>query len=260
MTRTRSRKLPLTQGKFALVDAEDYERLSRYNWCLGGPRHQCPARCGAGGGRIYLARDIMKPAEGMVVMHHNYDTLDCRKANLLVVPCSQNIQHARLRKNKTSRFKGVWLGKTYKKWNARIAKDGKSYYLGYFDNETAAAKAYDAKALELYGDTAFLNLAANNETAALIDHSMPQPETKPKTRKTRARKHQHRRPNYNARSRYKGVYWHKAHGKWCSAIKHQGKTLSLGYYESEIEAAKAYDRMVRKLRGTDAYVNFPKAR
>ncbi len=50
-----------------------------------------------------------------------------------------------------------------KKWQATIQCDGKSYALGYFENEIDAAKAYDEKAAELFADFAHLNFPREAE-------------------------------------------------------------------------------------------------
>ncbi len=59
-------------------------------------------------------------------------------------------------------------------------------------------------------------------------------------------------------SRYKGVTWDKSRARWRVRIKHKGRKLSFGYHKNEIDAAKAYDRAILKLRGPFAVLNFPK--
>ncbi|MHC4259490.1 MAG: AP2 domain-containing protein [Planctomycetota bacterium] len=63
--------------------------------------------------------------------------------------------------NYSSQYKGVSWIKSEKKWRARIKFDGRSIHIGRFDDEKAAARAYDAKARELFGELAALNLAAD---------------------------------------------------------------------------------------------------
>ena len=62
--------------------------------------------------------------------------------------------------NSSSQYKGVaWLKRTGK-WQARIMYNGRSIFIGQFDDEKAAARAYDAKAAELFGEYAALNFRA----------------------------------------------------------------------------------------------------
>ena len=56
---------------------------------------------------------------------------------------------------------------------------------------------------------------------------------------------------------YKGVHWHKCHRKWLARITFEKRTIHLGYFPSEIEAAKAYDRGAKKYHGQFANLNFP---
>ncbi len=67
------------------------------------------------------------------------------------------------------------------------------------------------------------------------------------------------RKNINASSHFRGVSWHKLNRKWVSVIRHEGHLYHLGFFDSEIEAAKTYDRKALELRGSiEAKINFPK--
>ena len=59
-------------------------------------------------------------------------------------------------------------------------------------------------------------------------------------------------------SRYKGIYWHKGHGKWVAQVGLTGSRHHLGYFVNEIDAAHAYDDAARELHGEFACVNFPR--
>ena len=58
-------------------------------------------------------------------------------------------------------------------------------------------------------------------------------------------------------SPYKGVHWHIKSKKWESTITINGKVKHIGYFSDEIEAAKAYDQVARKLHREFARLNFP---
>ena len=70
---------------------------------------------------------------------------------------ARSVQGKVIRKSKSSQYAGVTFNKRNKKWRAGICYLKKGYFLGNFDSEEAAARAYDKKALELYGENAKLN-------------------------------------------------------------------------------------------------------
>lgn len=60
------------------------------------------------------------------------------------------------------------------------------------------------------------------------------------------------------KTRYNGIRWDKNREKWQVRLTVNGRRDSFGYYADEVEAAKAYDRVVEKHRGEYAVLNFPK--
>ena len=70
----------------------------------------------------------------------------------------------------------------------------------------------------------------------------------------------HRKKRLGAKySKYKGICWKKKSRKWVARIGFDKKELHLGYFASEIDAAKAYDRAARKYHGQFASLNFPES-
>jgi hypothetical protein len=162
--------IPLTQGKFAIVDDEDYEELSKYKWFVINRRHSYAVRNSYGRHRhrIYMHREVigMPSSDNGPVDHINHNGLDNRKCNLRICSNNQNRQNSRKQKKiASSKYKGVcWhKGSIYKGlrqrgfWSAHIGQNKKQIYLGVFKTEVDAADAYDRKAKELFGDFAYLN-------------------------------------------------------------------------------------------------------
>ncbi len=89
--------------------------------------------------------------------HINHNTLDNRIENLRICTHRQNMQNTSSRKGSSSTYKGVAWNKTAKKWQAVIRANDINYYLGIFKTEEEAARVYDAKAVELHGEFAYLN-------------------------------------------------------------------------------------------------------
>ena len=154
------KKIPLTQGKVALVDIEDYEWLNQWKW----QAHKNTK------GFFYVAgrnkkqkfqsmhRKIMKAPKGMEVDHINGDGLDNRRNNLRTCSHSQNIMNSKMRIDNTNGYKGIRYHKQNKKWQARIKKNKKDNHLGYFTTPQEAALAYNEAAKKFFGEFAKLNV------------------------------------------------------------------------------------------------------
>lgn len=75
---------------------------------------------------------------------------------------------------------------------------------------------------------------------------------------TQAQNLRNSRVRVNNTSGYKGVHWDKQRRRWRALIWHKGQNRHLGYFDSRIEAAHAYDDAARELYGPYAAVNFPR--
>ena len=166
-------RIPLNQGKFAIVDEEDND-LTRFKWfcqvygsgtnkgfyamrqkMIQGKRYH-----------IYMHRVILERKLGHTLKptddtdHSNNDGLDNRRANLTITTTRENIRRQRIQSRpKSSRFKGVRWHKLGKKWTAYIKLGRMQKHLGCFVDEVDAAKAYDEAALQHFGEFAKTNLS-----------------------------------------------------------------------------------------------------
>ena len=151
------RYIPLTQGKFAIVDAEDYDRISQYKWYAAKDRETYYARRSSKGTIVSMHREIMRAPKGAICDHKNHNGLDNRKSNLRLCASAQNQYNKTAKKGCSSRYKGVILRRDYKRWRVRIGFNYKRTHLGNFLDEIKAGLAYDDKAIELFGEFAYLN-------------------------------------------------------------------------------------------------------
>jgi hypothetical protein len=149
--------LPLTQDKFAIVDAADFPHLSRYNWCVVKTDNTCYAARYRKRKQTFMHRLITSAPSHLVVDHINHNGLDNRKDNLRLCTRAQNALNQRPRKGTSSKYKGVYWHERDKRFYAQISHKGRRFHLGSFKSEIAAAHAYDKKALELFGEFAYLN-------------------------------------------------------------------------------------------------------
>jgi hypothetical protein len=152
------------KGKYvALVDDEDYERVGQFRWCAFTVINSdiCYAKKWLNKtGVTLLHRFILGITDKKIhVDHIDHNGLNCQKSNLRTCTNTENQGNRRISKNinSTSIYKGVWWNTYSRKYVSIIRKNHKTYFLGSFVNDIDAAKEYDKKAIELYGEFANTN-------------------------------------------------------------------------------------------------------
>lgn len=150
----------LTQGKQAVVSDDDYETVSQFKWYYDAITGYAKRDSRINGKRkcVYMHRFINDTSEGELTDHINGDRLDNRRDNLRSCNHTQNHANKKVESKFSSKYKGVYWHKNRNKWVSMVRVNRKSYYLGCFDDEKEAARAYDAKARELFGEFARLNI------------------------------------------------------------------------------------------------------
>ena len=151
------RKIPLTKNQFALVDPADYKKLKKYRWSAIEKPNTFYAVRYHRKKEISMHRHLTNAPPHLVVDHIDHNGLNNCRSNLRLCSFAQNMRNVTSNSGSTSAYKGVHWNKRMKRWAAAIQFEKKQYHLGYFTDQIAAAKAYDKKAAELFGQFACLN-------------------------------------------------------------------------------------------------------
>jgi len=146
------KKIKLTQGKVALVDDEDYNKLNQFNWYAHN----------GWGDNFYAVRNVWlaknkrktermhnvifgKTTEGNTVDHIDRNGLNNQKENLRECTKSENSLNTDIYKSNTSGFRGVSWDKVTKKWKVQRSFNKKQQYLGVFSTKIEAYRIYFGK-------------------------------------------------------------------------------------------------------------------
>lgn len=194
-----------------------------------------------------------------LVDHRNGDQLRNTRDNLRLANTIQNGQNRKLNKNSTSGYKGVSLDSRREKWCAAIRVNRKNIHLGYFDTPEQAARAYDAAALENFGEYARpnfesdTNIPQNNDDVIFIPLSTHQKGSEASALLAEALR---TRPiQSNNTSGYKGVRRASNSQKWVASIRVNRKGIHLGCFSDIRDAIRAYNAAALEHFGESAYLN-----
>ena len=161
-----------------IIDTEDWDKVKEHRWSIKAGSHDTTPyattniphpdglwRISPYDGKRRRKHTLLhmhtliknSSQKKLVVDHINHNGLDNRKENLRTVTRAKNHQNRRPLVGGTSSYKGVCWHKRDKKWISQIKSAGKKVWIGAFSCEHQAALAYNKKALELWGEHAFLN-------------------------------------------------------------------------------------------------------
>jgi hypothetical protein len=158
------RIIPLSRGLHAIVDAEDFDRVSAFPWYAAFVKNAASFSWYAvrtarknepGPRRVYMHRFIANATGKVKIDHRNpSESLDNRKSNLRDASTSQNGFNRGVQKNNKAGLKGVGVRKDRRGYRSRITFQGEELHLGTFDTKEEAHAVYVAKAKELHGEFA----------------------------------------------------------------------------------------------------------
>lgn len=200
----------LTTGETVKVDDIDFDRVSKYKWY----NHQGYAFCTKRTMKVFMHRLILDAKPGEFVDHKDQDHFNNQRTNIRICSWAQNSQNRfKIKKETSSKYKGVSWSKIFGRWTGRIVFNGKEY-AKKFEHEINAALWYDKMAKKMFKEFASLNFENGCN------------EILPKERKFS--------------SKYIGVVWSKDKNKWKSEIRKDGIRYHVGYFKNEKEAHLAY--------------------
>ena len=154
-----TKQISLSQEKMALVSDTDYKKVSELKWYYHNGYAWTRVGSRSADRKMGMHRFILNPPAGLEPDHINGNKLDNRRENLRLCTHSQNLANRKLQSNNITGFRGVcWVSRD-QRYMASIKVKGKNIYLGYVKRAGEAAAAYDAKALEVFGEFANLNLS-----------------------------------------------------------------------------------------------------
>lgn len=152
------KKIPLSKGKFALVDDEDFEFVNQWKWYFfqrpGSNTYYAKTRMNTGYKiykNVFMHRLIMKVSKSLHIDHINGDGFDNRKSNLRVVTHHENMLNRSTRINNTSGYPGIYKREN-NKFVASISSGKKRVYLGFFSSYEEALAARKKAEDEYFGE------------------------------------------------------------------------------------------------------------
>lgn len=162
-------EVELSKSRVALIDESDALLIGRCNWCstVNGrnPHVYAKGRPPELNGRfVRMHRYLIGVDSELLCDHINGNTLDNRRSNLRLVTTSQNNMNQMVVQGKCG-FKGVHVHGV--RFSAHIGINRKVVFLGTFPTAIEAALAYDAAAIEMFGE-----FAATNASLGLIESEL----------------------------------------------------------------------------------------
>ncbi|NQF14662.1 hypothetical protein HPY31_12145 [Brevibacillus sp. HB1.3] len=242
------KEIKTIDGFIVMVDDEDYEYISLYDlhvnkdgYVICRPKEKYK-KMGLFSS-MSLHKVLMNPdktGRSINVDHRDGNELNNQKQNLRICSHQENMRNRKPQsvyadQEVYSEYKGVTWCKSVGKWMVQLRgfDEGRRGYIGVFTNEIAAANAYNYYAQLHHGEFALLNVVEYMPKEEWEKYSSSSKKT----------------------SKYRGVCLNKDTGKFLVQIYDTKKRIRIGEYETEEEAALAYNQKAIELKGNKAKLN-----
>jgi hypothetical protein len=222
-----------------LIDDQDLNLITGYHWRLNADGYVVASvKLDTGWLPLCLHRLLLGTKPGYQVDHRNHDKLDNRRQNLRWVTPQQNTRNRRLLQSSRTGFIGV--SQQGKRFHAYLKVNSRKKFLGSYETAEIAALVRDAYARQIDEEHFVLNFP-NRSVSPEIDAALQavlNPPSKP----------------VKCKSSYRGVCW--VRGRWRVQISVKSRDVHVGYFASEVDAARAYDIAAKQYHGSRAHLNF----
>lgn len=157
------KEIPLTQGKVALVDNEDFEYLNQWKWYYSKHKDRKTGyatksfRKEGKANTLSMHRLLLNASKEQMVDHINHNGLDNRKHNIRLCTPHESACNREKQINNSSGVKGVDYFDRLKKWRVRIQSNNKQFHIGVYPTKEMALLTYNEAALKHHGSFALIN-------------------------------------------------------------------------------------------------------
>jgi hypothetical protein len=241
-----------------LIDEQDFDKASQYKWYVhkwGKGKLKILTYIGRKK-KMYFSNTVFNIGVNKAIVHKNGNIFDYRRENIIICSKGEIAQFIPKSQMFTSKYFGVMKCKKDSKWWASPCSK-KRIYGGRYDTEEEAGIVVDY--LLLKHDLKYKNLNFPDLTYKQLDKKYKEIREKygflDDNRMSKNFQGKKRKLNFVKSSQFVGVSWSKRQCKWESYISFKRKRYNLGYYESEIEAARAYNKKAIELYGEKAKIN-----
>jgi hypothetical protein len=170
----------------------------------------------------------------------------------------KHIKQKREKLKETTKYVGVSFDKKHNLYKAYIYIDGKNTYIGSFKSEIEAAIMRDKKAIEFLKNEAIINIPTEQHDSILESIRIEKENLLKSKIKIKIPRNLHKRSKFTGTNKYIGVYKHD--NKFLAKFNYNKKSIYLGLFDSEEEAAKARDLKAIQILGEgNVTLNFPPA-